>query len=96
MSDSVRAAVDNVAAIHDLYIDVNLKQWETATTGTPEARTLAQVRGDWMRFWAELEPYRRYKALMIVALPGTMHGWRARFICCTPRQASATWRRSAK
>lgn len=64
MSDAVRAAVnDTVAQVRELYINLNKTGWDAATTGTPQALdAAAQARAGWMRFWAEPEPYRQYKA----------------------------------
>jgi peptidyl-dipeptidase A len=46
-----------------LYIEVNQTQWAAATTGTPDAlNASAEARAGWMRFWADPEPYRQYKA----------------------------------
>lgn len=64
MSDVVHAAVDRVTAgIRERYIDLNLRNWEAATTGTPAAlEAAARSRGEWMRFWADRDAYLQYKA----------------------------------
>ena len=64
MTDSVQAAVDAVAAqIRALEIDGNTKEWNSATTGTPQALdAAAEARGVSMRFWADPARYAQYKA----------------------------------
>ena len=63
MAETVRADLDRITAqIRELFVDLNLKDWQAATTGTPEALdAVTQSRAAWMRFWAEPEPYQRYK-----------------------------------
>jgi len=64
MSDSIRAAVDQTTAqFRELYIELCLREWDAATTGTPEAlQAISEARAKWMRFWADPTPYQQYKA----------------------------------
>ncbi|WP_119066826.1 M2 family metallopeptidase [Aggregatilinea lenta] len=64
MPESVRAAVEEtVAQIAERYKAINLKQWEAATTGTPEALdAMAEANGEWMRYFADPEPYQKFRA----------------------------------
>lgn len=63
MTQAIRAAVQqHTEQIRALYIDFNQKEWEAATTGTPQALdAAAEARRAWMRFWADPQAYAQYK-----------------------------------
>jgi peptidyl-dipeptidase A len=64
MTDTIRAAVDRLTEqVRELHIDFSLTSWTAATTGTPEALdAAAKSLAAWMRYWADPEQYRQYKA----------------------------------
>jgi peptidyl-dipeptidase A len=64
MTDSLRAAVDDITAqIRNLHIDLYETSWKAATTGSSDALMMAAAtRGNWMRFWADPDLYEQVRA----------------------------------
>jgi len=64
MPNGVRNTVGQLTdQVRGLHIDMSLKMWTAATTGTPEALdSAAKSRAAWMRYWADPEQYRQVKA----------------------------------
>ena len=64
MTQSLHEAVAQITGqIRTLYVDYNRREWEAATTGTPESlQAVGKAHKAWMEFWADPQGYAQYKA----------------------------------